>query len=126
MDRRHYLYLILILFSFTTCKKAKLKNEYEVLKGEWLWYRGWGDGGTTQLKLDLKKRGHYDLFRDKDKIEHGRLVKKDGYVKFISEKLFNNKDLMLDTKMIVFMSNDSINITKTDCADCAFSTFRKN
>lgn len=126
MDRRHYIYLILILLSFTTCKKVKLKNEYEVLKGEWRWYRGWGDGGTSELKLELKKRGHYDLYRNTDKIEHGRLVKKDGRVKFISEKIFNNKDLMLNTKMIVFMSNDSINITKTDCADCAFSTFRKN
>src|SRR4051812_46189349 len=126
MNTRHFLYLILILFSFSTCRKTKLKKEYAVLEGEWLWYRGWGDGGTHELKLDLKKRGHYDLYRNKMKIEHGRLHKTGGYIKFISEKLFNNKDLLLDTKQIVFMSNDSINITKTDCADCAFSTFVKN
>jgi hypothetical protein len=126
MKIKHLSYLIIVLISFTACKKVKLKGEYSVLAGEWLWSRGWGDGGTHELKLDLRKRGHYDLYRNKMKIEHGRLVKKDNLVKFISEKLFNNKELMLDTKMIVFMSNDSINITKTDCADCAFSTFVKN
>lgn len=126
MNPKQFLYLLFILLSFTTCKKAKLKGEYAVLEGRWHWSRGWGDGATVELKLDLKQRGHYNLYRNKDKIEYGRLVKKDGYVKFISEKLFNNKELMLDTKQIVFMSNDSINITKTDCADCAFSTFIKN
>lgn len=118
-------YLILALFLFTTCKKTKLKKEYAPLEGDWRWSRGWGDGGTKELKLDLKERGKYKLFRNKDKIDHGRLLKTDGYLKFISEKLFNNKELMLDSKMIVYFSNDSINITKTDCADCAFSTFRK-
>ena len=125
MNTKQFFYLILVLISFTTCKRATLKGEFAVLEGRWYWSRGWGDGGTTELKLDLKERGHYNLYRNKIKIEHGRLVKKDGYVKFISEKLFNNKDLLLDTKQIVFMSNDSINITKTDCSDCAFSTFRK-
>lgn len=127
MKIRYLLYFIsAVLISFPACKKTRLKGEYALLQGEWLWSRGWGDGGTHELKLDLKRRGHYDLYRNKMKIDHGRLLKKDGYLKFVSEKLFNNKDLMLDTKMIVFMSNDSINITKTDCADCAFSTFRKN
>lgn len=125
MKTKPYLYLFFIPLLFTTCNKAKLKGDWVVLEGRWHWYRGWGDGGTTELKLDLKERGRYKLFRNKNKIEYGRLVKKDGYVKFVSEKLFNNKDLMLDTKQIVFMSNDSINITKTDCTDCAFSTFRK-
>ena len=125
MKLKPFLYLLLILFTFTTCNKAKLKGEWAVLEGRWHWYRGWGDGGTTELKLDLKERGRYKLYRNKDKIEYGRLVKKDGYVKFISEKLFNNKDLMLDTKMIVYIGNDSIHITKTDCTDCALSTFRK-
>ena len=50
----------------------------------------------------------FKLFRNKDKIDHGRLLKTDGYLKFISEKLFNNKDLMLDNKMIVYFSKDSI------------------
>jgi hypothetical protein len=126
MNSKRFIYLAFILLLFTTCKKTKLKGEFAMLEGEWLWSRGWGDGGTHELKLNLRKRGHYDLYRNKMKIEHGRLVKKDGYIKFISEKLFNNKDLMLDTKMVVFMSSDSINITKTDCADCAFSTFVKN
>lgn len=125
MKTKPYLYLFFIPLFFTTCNKAKLKGDWAVLEGRWHWYRGWGDGGTTELKLDLKERGRYKLFRNKNKIEYGRLVKKDGYVKFVSEKLFNNKDLMLDTKQIVFMSSDSINITKTDCTDCAFSTFRK-
>ncbi len=119
-------YLILALFLFTTCKKTKLKKEYASLEGTWRWSRGWGDGGTKELKLDLKERGKYKLFRNKDKIDHGRILKTDGYLKFISEKLFNNKDLMLDNKMIVYFSNDSVNITKTDCTDCAFSTFRKD
>ena len=128
MRRKKVKYFIFaaLLILFATCKKAKLRGEFEPLKGTWHWNRGWGDGGTKELKLDLKERGRYKLFRNKDKIEYGRLVKKDGYVKFISEKLFNNKDLMLDTKMIVYISNDTINITKTDCSDCAFTTFKKD
>lgn len=121
-----YFICALWLISFSNCNKAKLRGEYAVLEGSWNWYRGWGDGGSHELKLDLKERGRFKLFRGKKKIEYGRLVKKDGYVKFISENLVNNKELILDQKMIVFMSNDSINITKTDCADCAFSTFSKN
>jgi hypothetical protein len=116
----------LLIFSFIYCKKVKLRKEYAVLEGSWHWYRGWGDGGAHELELDLKERGRFKLFRGKKKIEYGRLVKKDGYVKFVSENLIYNKQLMLDQKMIVFMSNDSINITRTDCADCAFSTFRKD
>lgn len=128
MPNRFFAYVIFVfaLVLFTTCKKAKLRGEFEPLKGTWHWSRGWGDGGTKELKLDLKERGRYKLFRNKDKIEYGRLVKKDGYIKFISEKLFNNKDLLLDKKMIVHISNDTINITKTDCTDCAFTTFKKD
>ena len=125
MKTKPFLYLFFVTLLFTTCNKAKLKGEWAVLEGRWYWYRGWGDGGTKELKLDLKERGRYKLFRNKDKIEYGRLVKKDGYVKFVSEKLFNNKDLLLDTKMITYIGDDSIHITKTDCADCALSTFRK-
>ncbi len=119
-------YLILVLVSFTTCKKTKLKGEFTSLIGTWHWSRGWGDDGSTHLKLELKEWGHYKLYRDKDKIEHGRVFKKDGYLKFIAEMIFNNKNLTLDTKQIVYISNDTINITKTDCHDCAFTTFRKD
>src|ERR1044071_8147423 len=93
---------------FFTCKKTKLRGEYAVLEGKWHWIRGWGDGGTHELKLDLKERGRFKLYRNKKKIEYGHLLKTDGYIKFISENLINNKELMLDQKMIVFMSNDSI------------------
>jgi hypothetical protein len=128
MNCKFFTYLILALafIAFTTCKKTKLKGDYDNLAGTWHWSRGWGDGGTKELKLDLKERGKYKLFRNKDKIDHGRLLKENGYLKFISEKIFNNKGLMLDTKQIVFISNDTINITKTDCADCAFTTFKKD
>jgi len=127
MKNKVLLYFILFFALFLcTCKKTKLRGEYSVLEGSWHWIRGWGDGGTHELKLDLKERGRFKLYRNKKKIEYGRLVKTDGYIKFISENLINNKELMLDQKMIVFMSNDSINITRTDCYDCAFSTFSKN
>ena len=126
MNCKPFIYLILILVLFTTCKKTKLKDNWSVLEGTWYWSRGWGDGGNKDLKLDLKERGVYKLFLKKKKIDHGRLHYTNNYIKFISDKLFFNKELMLDTKMIVFQSNDSINVTKTDCADCAFTTFRKD
>lgn len=126
MQTKSFLYVVITLFALAACKKEKLKGEYSVLEGKWHWSRGWGDGGTFELKLDLKERGRYNLFRNKNKIEYGRLEKKNGYITFISEKLFNNKDLLLNTKQIVFMSNDSINVTKYDCKDCALSTFVKD
>ena len=125
MNCKPFIYLSLILVLFTTCKKTQLKNDWSVLKGTWYWSRGWGDGGTKELKLELKKPGTYKLFRNKQKIEYGRLNFTNNYMKFISDKLFNNKELMLDDKQIVFMSNDSINVTRVECKDCAFSTFRK-
>lgn len=110
---------------FTTCKKTKLKDNWSLLEGTWYWSRGWGDGGTKELKLVLKRNGTYKLFRNKDKLDNGRVHFKNDYMKFMSDKLFNNKEPFLDTKAIVFQSNDSINITKAECKDCAFSTFRK-
>lgn len=126
MNSRLFIYLLFTIVLFTTCKKTQLKNDWSVLKGTWHWSRGWGDGGTFELKLELKKPGTYKLFRNKQKIEYGRVHFTNNYMKFISDKLFNNKELMLDDKQIVFMSNDSINITRVECKDCAFSTFRKD
>jgi hypothetical protein len=123
-----YLIGTALILSFSECRKAKLRGEYSVLEGEWIWSRGWGDAGTRELKLDLKERGKYKLFRGKKKIEFGKIIKTDTYLKFVSGNInpLTNKNQMLDNKMITFFSNDSINITRTDCADCAFSTFRKN
>ena len=126
MNLKALTYLAAALFLFTTCKKTSLKDNWSVLKGTWHWSRGWGDGGTKELKLELKSGGYYKLFRNKQKIDHGRLHFMDDHMKFISDKLFNNGDPFLDTKAIVFQSNDSINITKADCKDCAFTTFIKN
>jgi hypothetical protein len=126
MKLKAFTYVIMVLVLFTTCKKTKLRGEFSELPGTYYWNRGWGDGGTHDLKLDLKERGKYKLFRGKLKIEHGRLLKADGYLKFISEKLINNKNLMLDNKQIVFLGNDTINITRKDCENCAFSTFKKS
>ena len=122
-----YVFCTLIIFSFSGCRKAKLRGEYAPLEGEWHWSRGWGDGGNRELKLDLKERGKYKLFRNKKKIEFGRIVRTGTHLKFVSGNInpLTNKNEMLDQKMIVFFSGDSINITRTDCADCAFSTFRK-
>ena len=125
MNSRLFIYLLFTIALFTACKKTQLKNDWSVLKGTWHWSRGWGDGGTLELKLELKKSGTYKLFRNKQKIEYGRVHFTNNYMKFISDKLFNNKELMLDDKQIVFMSNDSINITRVECKDCAFSTFIK-
>jgi hypothetical protein len=123
-----YSFGTLLIILLVHCRKAKLRGEYSVLEGEWHWSRGWGDGGTHELKLDLKERGRYKLFRGNKKVEFGKLIKTDTYLKFVSGNInpLTNKNQMLDDKMIVFFSNDSINITRTDCADCAFSTYRKN
>jgi hypothetical protein len=71
-----YLIICAISFSFLTCKKTKLDGDYSRLVGTWQWYAGWSDKGTTALKLDLKERGKYKLYKGNDKIEHGRLLKK--------------------------------------------------
>lgn len=122
---RSVILALFILTAFIQCKKTKLKDNWSTLEGNWYWRRGWGDGGTKELKLVLKKGGTYKLFRNKDKIDHGRLHFMDDHMKFISDKLFNAGDPFLDTKAMVYISNDSINVTKTDCKDCAFSTFVK-
>ena len=117
--------IILLIFALTilSCKKDKLAGNDAQLDGTWRWFGGYDDGGNADLKLLIKDKGKYKLYRGNKKIEHGRLQYESGYVKFISDDLFSKSAFNTDGRSIQRFQNDTINIYKVFFTDQPTSGF---
>jgi hypothetical protein len=123
------LVIIALMIGFlTNCKKTKLTGEYENLVGTWHWSGGWSDHGSKDIKLDLKERGRYKLYKDGKKIEHGRLLKDGKYIKFIKDfpSKFNLSTFKLHKRKILNHTDTQLSIGLPDVWDGSSSGFEKN
>lgn len=121
--------IIALMIGFlTNCKKTKLTDEYENLVGTWHWSGGWSDQGSTDIKLDLKERGRYKLYKAGKKIEHGRLVKDGEYLKFIKDYVinFNQGSFRLNSRKILNHTDKQLSIGLPDVWDGSSSGFEKD
>jgi hypothetical protein len=124
-----YLFLCVLAVTFMTCKKTKLNGDFSKLVGTWHWYAGWSDGGSTDLKLDLKEKGKYKLYKGNDKIEHGRLLKNENFLEFKSDDIFDKlgkKSLFLNRRFIVYITDSTFSVGCGNCFDAPSSGFRKD
>ncbi len=123
-----YLSLLLIALLFTNCKKTKLTGEYENLVGTWHWIGGWADNGSTDIKLDLKERGRYKLYKGGKKIEHGRILKDGEYLRFIKDfpARFNQSTFKLHDRKILNHTDKQLGIGLPNVWDGSSSGFEKD
>jgi hypothetical protein len=123
-----YLSILLIALLFTNCKKTKLTGEYENLVGTWHWTGGWSDHGSTDIKLDLKERGRYKLYKGDKKIEHGRLLKDGELLKFIKDfpTRFNLSAFRLHDRKILNHTDTQLGVGLPDVRDGSSSGFEKD
>ena len=123
-----YFIIVLMVILFTNCKKTKLTGEYENLVGTWHWVGGWADNGSIDIKLDLKERGRYKLYKGEKKIEHGRLVKEGEYIKFVKDYTitFNHSSFKLYDRKILNHTDLQLGIGTPNVRDGASSGFEKD
>ena len=123
-----YLSILAIVGFLTNCKKTKLTGEYENLVGTWHWVGGWADNGSSDIKLDLKERGRYKLYKGSKKIEHGRLVKDGEYIKFIKDYSinFNQSSFRLYGRKILNHTDTQLDVGLPNVWDGSSSGFEKD
>lgn len=129
---KYILVLSVIFYSMNSCKKDKLTNDNEVLIGTWTSIStmvepgncGFVPGHATNpnLKLTLMERGRYKLYNEEKKIESGRLIMKNGLVKF--EHI--QKEGTLSGRTILKFNSDTLNIDRNGCDDDYVFKFVKN
>ena len=123
-----FLIAMLMIGFLTNCKKTKLTGEYENLVGTWHWVGGWSDNGSNDLKLDLKERGRYKLYKGGKKIEHGRLLKDGEYLKFIKDfpAKFNQSSFKLHDRKILNHTDTQLSVGLPNVWDGSSSGFEKD
>ncbi len=132
IDTRIISILLILLVSFSSCKKTKLKDDDKTLIGNWHWKGGWSDNGDETIRLDIKQKGKYKLYRDGKLIEYGRILKeKDGYLTFKSDALtgiyLGDNDYVLNTCKITSINGNELGIAHCPwCSDDKTSDFIKN
>ena len=132
MERKLILsFLFAFFILFISCKKTKLDGENQVLVGEWRWTSGWLEYGDETIRLDLKQKGKYKLYRHGKLIEFGRVLKKsDGYLTFVGDCLtqisLSKHDYMVGGFKITTISDSLLYIMQcTTCSDARDSSFEK-
>lgn len=82
-----YILISILFISLGSCKKTKLDGEYSTYVGNWRWVSGAMDNGSNDLKLEMKAKGKFNLYKGNKKIEYGRLVEQKGVLRFFSNNL---------------------------------------
>ena len=123
------LYAIVIFVCLTSCKKDKLTGDNKVLVGSWTSISTRANCGVVigqpynpNLKLELKEKGTYKLFRDDKKVETGRTLIIDGLVTFECDE----KNSELNGRKILNFNADTLNIDRNTCKDDYYFRFKKN
>jgi len=117
---------LVIVFTITSCKKTKLTGENSNYIGTWRWLSGWSDNSNTNFKLELKEKGTYKLFNGNDKIDYGRLVKKNGKLTFLSDVPFHKGNFGYGENKLIISNKDTIGIGNDECFDCPSSCYIRN
>ena len=114
------LILFTLLFFLNACEKDRLEGEFAVIDGTWkstTTTEGCGIiVGTPinpNLKLVLIESGRYKLYRDNDKIEHGRTQIINGNITFTCTK----KNSELNRKILRYFNADTLGIDLNNCGD---------
>jgi hypothetical protein len=76
--------------------------------GTWTWYTGWW-AIEPNFKLIITDKGKYKLFDGDDKIDYGRMVDKNEYLTFISDKP-RNKGYFSSDHQLTYIKTDTIGI----------------
>ena len=103
-----YILISILFISLGSCKKTKLDGEYSTYLGNWSWVSGAMDYGSNDLKLEMKAKGKFNLYKGNKKIEYGRLVEQKGELRFFSNNLrrFQNEELFLNVRQINGVKDD--------------------
>jgi hypothetical protein len=135
------LLFVLILFLISACKKDKLTGDAQVLAGTWRWVETPYPGGNPStsgytMTLILKGKGNYEIKKNDDRIEGGRIIiqktesTSSGYCFFIEFKdndLFTEKQTFPGNCAISSIGQDSIYIYENiDFTDQAYHLYIKN
>lgn len=121
---RYFLTILVILIVSYGCKKSSLSGTHSTLIGEWVWYSGYDDDGSTSIKLKFKEEGKYKLYKGNKLLDRGRLILENGYMTFHSDVII--KDKYYEKKNIVLFKQDTIIITRVALYDQPVSYFKKN
>lgn len=112
-----------------SCKKDKLTGDNKVLVGSWTSISTLANCGfvigqpyNPKLKLELKEKGTYKLFRDNKKVETGRTLVVNGLVTFECSE----KNSELNGRKILKFNSDTLNIDRNGCDDDYQFRFKKN
>lgn len=127
--KRLSLILTTLVLLVTGCKKDKLTGDNNVLVGSWSSISTLANCGfvigqpyNPNLKLELKEKGTYKLFRGDKKIETGRTLIVNGLVTFECSE----KNSELNGRKILKFNSDTLNIDRNSCDDDYQFRFKKN
>lgn len=123
MRSHQFIILCFLLFALASCKKTKLEGDYLLLVGTWTWTSGIDDNGNKQLRIVFKEKGNYKLIDNNKTLDRGRLVYTNGYLKLISDKLFEKNTY--DGRSISKFNTDTLIITKVGMTDQPVSIYIK-
>jgi hypothetical protein len=89
--------------------------------GTWTWYTGWW-AIHPSFKLIITEKGKYKLFDGDNKIDYGRLVDKNEYLTFISDKP-GKKGYFSSDHQLTYINTDTIGIGNPFIRDFSSSGF---
>ncbi len=120
------IFLLLIGCFFTNCKKTKLTGDNAKFIGTWTWIGGWSDGANENFKLVIVYKGKYKLYNGSDKIDYGRILDKNGYLTFISDKPFNKGYFAGgESQLTYYEKQDQIGIGNISIRDFPSSGYKR-
>lgn len=115
---------IILIFTLTSCKKQKMIGDNSRFVGTWKWYTGWW-AITPNYKIVITDNGKFKLFDGDNKIDYGRLLNKDGYLTFISDKPFNKGYFSNERYQLSFHNTDTIGIGNAIISDFPNAGYRR-
>jgi hypothetical protein len=114
--------LFILVFTLTSCKKEKLTGDNSKFVGTWIWNTGWW-ANYPDYKLVIVDKGKYKLFNGNDKIDHGRILNKNGSLTFISDKLHNKGSFGNGYNQLTFINTDTIGVGNSGIRDFPSSIY---
>lgn len=127
-------FCFLLLFATIGCEKTKLTDFHEPLIGSWksvptLQVGSCGymmDSPTNpDIKLFIFKNGAYTSYKNKKKIEQGRLLLSNGVLKFIKNTIHykGNEQVLLNKNSINSFHSNILNVGQNSCGDGSLFSF---